>query len=181
MRTGKAYTVALTGLLFALCIALSWLESIITPFFGLMPGIKLGLSNICVMYALLFLHPAEALTLVLLKSGFAFLTRGATAGILSLSGGLLSLLVLWLLLVIPLPVTDYIFSVSGALAHNIGQMLAASLLLSTPSLVLSMAPILLLAGLVVGMGTAVLSRAVFPALCRVLPPKRDHGKKIFLH
>lgn len=178
MQKGKAYETALTGMLFALCMALSWLESALTPFFGLMPAMKLGLANICVMYALLFLRPGTAAMLVLLKAGFAFLTRGATAGILSLCGGGLSLLVLWLLLVLPLPLTGYIFSVCGALAHNLGQLAAAAVILSAP-MAFGYAPVLLVAGLVVGAGTAAISRAVFPALAKVLPAGAGKGKKIF--
>ena len=54
MRNSRAKEVALTGMLFALAIALSWLESCLTPILGLIPALKLGLSNIVVMYALLF-------------------------------------------------------------------------------------------------------------------------------
>lgn len=178
MHKSKAQEVALTGMLFALCMALSWLESALAPFFGLLPAMKLGLANICVMYALLFLRPGTAAMLVVLKAGFAFLTRGATAGVLSLCGGALSLLVLWLLLVGPLPVSGYIFSVCGALAHNIGQLAAAAVLLSAPA-ALGYAPVLLVVGLIVGAGTAAISRAVFPALARALPPANGKGQKIF--
>ena len=48
-------------MLFALAIALSYLESLVSPLLGLMPAIKLGLSNIVVMYALLFLRTRTAL------------------------------------------------------------------------------------------------------------------------
>ena len=54
MRSQKARETAWTGMLFALAIALSYLESLVSPLLGLMPAIKLGLSNIVVMYALLF-------------------------------------------------------------------------------------------------------------------------------
>ena len=87
VRSQKARETAWTGMLFALAIALSYLESLVSPLLGLMPAIKLGLSNIVVMYALLFLRTRTALLLVVLKALFAFLTRGATAGFLSLCGG----------------------------------------------------------------------------------------------
>lgn len=86
MRNPKARETAWTGMLFALAIALSWLESMVSPLLGLMPAIKLGLSNIVVMYALLFLRTRTAVLLVVLKALFAFLTRGVTAGFLSLCG-----------------------------------------------------------------------------------------------
>ena len=123
MQNYKARQTALLGMLFALSMALSFLESMLTPFFGLMPAMKLGLSNIVVMYAVLFLNRRSALYLVLLKALFALLTRGVTAGFLSLCGGALSLAVFCLLLALPFTITGYIFSVSGALAHNCGQLL----------------------------------------------------------
>ena len=79
------------GLLFALSVVLSFLEGTLTPLLGLPPGVKLGLANVVVMYALFFLGRGSAFTLVLLKSFFVLLTRGAMAGALSLGGGLLSL------------------------------------------------------------------------------------------
>ena len=101
MRNPKARETAWTGMLFALAIALSWLESMVSPLLGLMPAIKLGLSNIVVMYALLFLRTRTAVLLVVLKALFAFLTRGVTAGFLSLCGGALALAVYLLLLHLP--------------------------------------------------------------------------------
>ena len=118
MRNTKARETAWTGMLFALAIALSYLESLVSPLLGLMPAIKLGLSNVVVMYALLFLRTRTALLLVVLKALFAFLTRGATAGFLSLCGGGLSLVVMLVLL--HLPISGYIFCAGAALAHNLG-------------------------------------------------------------
>ena len=84
MRSEKAKNVARLGMLFALAIALSFCESCLTPLLGLMPAMKLGLSNIVVMYALLYLSKRQALALVLLKALFALLTRGVSAGFLTL-------------------------------------------------------------------------------------------------
>ena len=73
LQNYKARQTALLGMLFALSMALSFLESMLTPFFGLMPAMKLGLSNIVVMYAVLFLNRRSALYLVLLKNNGLFL------------------------------------------------------------------------------------------------------------
>lgn len=161
MRSQKARETAWTGMLFALAIALSYLESLVSPLLGLMPAIKLGLSNIVVMYALLFLRTRTALLLVVLKALFAFLTRGATAGFLSLCGGALSLAVMLVLL--QLPVSGYIFCAGSALAHNLGQLAGAAVLLSS-AMALGYAPVLLAAGLIVGGISCILSRALFAAL-----------------
>lgn len=167
MRNQKARETAFTGMLFALAMTLSFLESLVSPLLGLMPAMKLGLANIVVMYALLFLRGRTALMLVLLKALFSFLVRGATAGFLSLCGGLLSFLVLWILLHCPFSVTGYIFSACGALAHNLGQLAGAAAMLSS-TLALGYAPALMISGLAVGSITALLSRALFPALGRIV-------------
>ena len=63
----KTRHIALSGLLFALAMALSFIEGTLTiP--GLMPGMKLGLANIVVMYALFFMGPRQALVLDVLLS-----------------------------------------------------------------------------------------------------------------
>ena len=50
----KASKVSLMGLLFALAMAFSYLESmLVIP--GLLPGMRLGLSNLVTMYCLFFL------------------------------------------------------------------------------------------------------------------------------
>ena len=109
----KTHSIALSGLLFALAMALSFIEgTLVIP--GLLPGMKLGLANIVVMYALFFMGPKQALVLDVLKAFFVFLVSGWTAGFLSLCGGLLSLLVMWLLYYhCPLRPTWFILSVEN--------------------------------------------------------------------
>jgi heptaprenyl diphosphate synthase len=173
---GKARQVALSGLLFALAMALSFMEGmLVIP--GLLPGMKLGLANIVVMYALFFMGPTQALILDLLKALFTFLVSGWTAGFLSLCGGLLSLLVMCLLYyVLPVRPTWFILSVSGALAHNIGQLLGASVILSS-RLSLYYAPVMLVLGLVMGALTALTLRALLPALSRLGYSTEEKRKK----
>ena len=162
----KAKYVALSGMLFALAMALSFAEGMLTiP--GLLPGMKLGLANVVVMYALLFMGPGQALVLDLLKALFVFLVSGPTAGFLSLCGGLLSLAVMWLLYdVLPWRPTWFILSVCGAFGHNVGQLLGAGVLISS-AMSLYYAPIMLVLGLVMGALTALILRALLPALGRL--------------
>ncbi len=162
----KTRSIALSGLLFALAMALSFIEgTLVIP--GLLPGMKLGLANIVVMYALFFMGPRQALVLDVLKAMFVFLVSGFTAGLLSLCGGLLSLLVMWLLYyVLPVRPTWFILSVCGALAHNVGQLLGAGVIISS-SLSLYYAPVMLVMGLVMGALTSITLRALLPALGRL--------------
>ena len=77
----KTKQITLSALLFALAMALSFIEGSIT-FPGLLPGMKLGLANIVIMYALFFMGARQALFLDLLKALFVFLVTGPTAGFL---------------------------------------------------------------------------------------------------
>jgi heptaprenyl diphosphate synthase len=58
----------------------------------------------------------------------------------------------------------YILSVSGALAHNFGQLLMINLLFTQSVYTVYYAPVLLVSGLVMGSITSVSLRAVMPAL-----------------
>ena len=162
----KTRRIALSGLLFALAMALSFIEGTLTiP--GLLPGMKLGLANIVVMYALFFMGPRQALVLDVLKALFVFLVSGFTAGLLSLCGGFLSLLVMWVLYyLLPVRPTWFILSVCGALAHNIGQLLGAGVIISS-SLSFYYAPVMLVLGLVMGALTSITLKALLPALGRL--------------
>ena len=73
----KTHSIALSGLLFALAMALSFIEgTLVIP--GLLPGMKLGLANIVVMYALFFMGPKQALVLDVLKAFFVGQLLGAS-------------------------------------------------------------------------------------------------------
>ncbi|MBC8569333.1 Gx transporter family protein [Oscillospiraceae bacterium NSJ-54] len=162
-----AYNVAFTGLLFALAVVLAFLEGLLPTAAFLPPGVKLGLSNIITMYALFFVGGKRATAVAVLKSLFVFLTRGFTASVLSLCGGLLSLGVMLLLIRLKKVKLHYLtVSIFGAVFHNLGQIAAASLLLET-ALVFYYLPVIILSGIVMGVVTGITLRIVMPALDRL--------------
>lgn len=142
-RTAKDLTTL--GLLLALASAISYIESILP--IPLPLGVKPGLAGIVVMYTLLTRPKQDAWLLTLLKSGCVFLTRGITAGMLSLGGGLIALGVM--LLCHRLGSSLLTMSISGAIAHNLAQLLIAALLLQSAYIGYYL-PVLLLAGLIAG-------------------------------
>lgn len=166
-RTGKAQYVAFLGMLFALVIVLSFLEAMITPALGLPPGVKPGLANIAVMYALFFLGIPQAMTLVVLKAAFVFITRGLVAGALSLSGGAMALFSMILVRRIAGRNSYFILSVSGAVAHNIGQLLCLNLLVVQSVYTFYYLPVLLVSGLAMGTVTSVSMKALIPAIGKI--------------
>lgn len=160
-RSGTIRRVALMGLLFALAMALSYLEWLL-PGVGL-PGIKLGLSNVVTMYCLFTAGPFAALALAVLKAGFALLMRGGSAALLSFCGGICSVGVM--ALCIKMKTSKGMASVSGAITHNLAQLAAAAALLRLP-LLLYYLPVLVASGIVMGLITAYISKLVTPALER---------------
>lgn len=162
----KTRRLALSAMLFALCCALSVLESVVTAPLGLPPGVKPGLANVVVMFSLFFLGWRPALALVVLKAAFGALVRGPAAGFLSLCGGLLSLGVLCLLLaVFKKRISWTMLSVSGALMHNFGQLLGISLWMRTTA-ALYYLPVLVLAGIACGVLSSAVLTLLMPALKR---------------
>ena len=156
--------VAFTGLLAALALSFSFLEGLIPPIPVLPPGAKLGLSNIVVLYAAGSVGLPAALFLACLKGGFALLTRGVTAGLLSISGGVLSALVMWLLLQ-KTRASLSLVGVCGALSHNAAQLCAAWLL--TSAAVVFYLPFLVLFGVLTGLLTGLVLKLTLPPLQRI--------------
>ena len=166
-RNRKVKRLALMGLLFALAMALSFLESLLPALPMLPPGIRLGLSNIVTMYALFALGPVSGYTIAVLKSLFVLLTRGAVAAAMSASGGIASVTVMLLLSLLPGIRRQYLLlSVFGGAAHNMGQLIAARFIISN-QYVCYYLPVLLAAGLLMGAITGMALRVVMPYLDRL--------------
>ena len=157
----KAGTVAFTGMLGALALALSFLEGMLPPLPMLPPGAKLGLSNVAAMYAAGSVGLPCALFLAVLKGGFAFLGRGVTAGLMSLSGGLLSTLGMWVLLR-KTGASLLLTGVCGALLHNAAQWGIARAL--TSQAVVFYIPALLVFGVLTGLLTGLVLKLSLPPL-----------------
>lgn len=166
-RLKKTRSLVLTGLLFAIAMVLSVVESSFPPILVGVPGVKMGLSNIAVMYALFFLNKREAYTIAILKAGFVFLTRGAVASFLSLCGGILSLTIMVILMLIFEKKISYlVLSIFGAVFHNIGQLIAISFVF-TSIYIWAYLPVLLISGILAGIATSILLKFILPALQRV--------------
>ena len=161
----KGKIVARYGLLIALALIFSYLESLVPAFFAL-PGMKLGLTNLVVLVALFRMGERAAILINLLRILLvAFLFGNGYALAYSLSGGLLSGAVMILL-----KRSDRFHmlgvSVAGGLAHNIGQILTAMVLMETWQLA-SYLPVLWIGGMAAGLLVGVLGGEV----TRRLPPE----------
>ncbi len=172
-KKSSAEKVAFMGIMLATALLLAWLEGLIPPVAGMPAGVKLGLSNIVTMYCLLFAGLPQALLLAALKSGFVLLTRGATAGILSLAGGAMSVAAMALLKRAGRSPSYAALSVTGALTHNLAQLAAVSFLLRSAAFVYYL-PVLVVSGVVMGLVTGTVLRAVMPAVQRAAEISFNH-------
>lgn len=163
----KTQMLVLTSLIFAAALVLAVVEDMLPPLPIAVPGVKFGLSNIAVMYALFFLGKKQAYTIGILKSLFVFVTRGGIASLLSLSGGLLSITVMIILMtVFRERITYLIISIFGAVFHNVGQFIVISVIYTGMNM-WAYFPVLLISGLAAGIVTSTLLRFIMPAFNRL--------------
>ena len=143
----KASKVAQYGLLIALALVLSYVESLLPPI-GV-PGVKLGLPNLAIVFALYRLGWKDACVISLARVVLVTLLFGNGAALVySIAGAVLSLSLMGLLWKTG-KFSAVGVSVAGGVAHNAGQILVAMALLETSRLAWYL-PVLWLSGTVAG-------------------------------
>lgn len=144
----KNKRLALLSMCACLAMILSFVESRIPPLTAI-PGIKMGLANIAVMFALYKMGTKEAAVVSAIRMILVALLFGSFVSFLySLAGAVLSFAVMLVLRRIGL-FSEVGVSVAGGVCHNIGQIVMACILLETNVIVYYL-PFLLLSGTVAG-------------------------------
>ena len=145
MKTKKIADLALS---IALAMILSFVESQI-PAFVAIPGVKIGLANIAVVFVLYKLGWKEAVLISLVRVVMVSMLFGTLVSLFySVAGAVLSLTGMVLLKKTGLFSTVAV-SVTGGVLHNVGQILMACLLLETNVIVYYL-PFLILSGVIAG-------------------------------
>lgn len=147
------------GILLALALICSYVEVLI-PFSIGIPGIKLGLANIVIVFALYTVGTKDAYILSIARiliSGFMFGNVMAIA--YSFAGGMLSLTVMAILKKMNL-LSAISVSIAGGIAHNIGQIIIATWIVSNYS-VMYYIPVLMIAGFLTGALIGIVAQEVF--------------------
>lgn len=160
---------AFTGLATALALLLSYVEFLLPPLFVALPGIKIGLPNVVILYVLYCIGLRYAILVSFVRICVSSMLFGNVMTLAySLAGAFLSLLVMAIL-----KKTDKLsavgVSVAGGVAHNLGQILVAMVLLDTPQIAFYMLA-LTVTGTVAG---------IFIGLCGAFLVKRIPKEKIF--
>ena len=154
--------IARYALLVALAMVLSWLESLV-PVSAAVPGMKLGLTNLVVIFALYRLSERDAAAISLVRVVLVSLTFGnAYSFAYSLAGAVLSFAVMAVL-----KRTGRFsivgVSVAGGVCHNIGQILVAMAVLGTARLAWYLPPLLVsgtAAGVAIGLAGGIITKRV---------------------
>lgn len=166
MANKRTRRLAVSSLLLAVMLVLGYIESLIPS--GTVPGIKLGLSNSVLILAIIWLGIPNAVVLMfgkVLLSGLLF--GGVSAMMFSLAGGVVSMLVMCILF--KLKFGTLAVAMAGAVAHNVGQVGLAMILLETDKLIYYMA-VLMFVGLVTGFVTGTIANILQKRLPDSLKP-----------
>ncbi len=165
MARPKTKRLILDAMLLALALIFSYVESLI-PVFAAVPGVKIGLPNLVIVFALYRMGTLDAAAIQLLRIVTVALLFGTAVSFLfALSGAVLSFLMMLLLRRCGVFGTPGV-SVAGGVFHNLGQILAALFLIGFRE-ILWYLPALLLGGTAAGAVIGLLSSAAL----RMLPRK----------
>lgn len=168
---GNLFKLIFLSLLISVGLGLHIVEGLM-PIPFTVPGAKLGLANIVTVLALMLFGFKEAIIVAAMRSTLGILLGGAPSGILfSVSGAIVSTILMGVVYkVLKDNISVMGISVLGAVAHNITQLLVASLIVKTFGVFVYLPVLLFLAiptGIFVGL-SAILA----------LRPLRSHMEKL---
>ena len=150
-KNNSTYNIAMCGVLTALAMIFSYIESII-PVPIPVPGIKLGVANIAVITILYTLGIKEAVIINILRISLTAMLFG------NLNSFLFSIVTMIVLKKIDS--FSYIgVSVSGAIMHNVGQIIAAIFIMGSSAIIYYL-PVLIIAGVITGIIIGIVSGIV---------------------
>ncbi|MBO5776107.1 MAG: Gx transporter family protein [Clostridia bacterium] len=148
--------IALSGLMLALALIIGTIEHSIPPIFPTLPFVRIGFSNIVIIFSILTLGFFPAIIITTLKSILVPLFIGNPIMIIySLGAAIVSIIIIALLLrtkKVGIPTV----SIVGAIMHNLTQLLVAIIMTETVE-VIGLAPQLAITGLLAGLATGIIS------------------------
>ena len=153
-RAGRTRRLAFAAMFAALALIFSYVEMLVP-----IPGVKLGLANLVILIALYRLGFRYAFTINCVRIVIAGLLFSGVFGMLySFGGGILSILVMYLLYRTKL-FSMVGISMTGGVMHNLGQLLTACAIMSNISL-LSYFAVLFFSGLISGILIGILAYSI---------------------
>lgn len=129
--TGRTKRITFLGLVSAVALMLSYVEMLLPPIYEAVPGIKVGLPNIVILFVLYRYGLREAAAVSLVRMLLSTLLFGNPVMLIySIAGAFLSIISMWLLKKAD-AFSEIGVSVVGGVMHNLGQILVAMVMLDT--------------------------------------------------
>ena len=152
MNTIKTRKITTLGLLTAIALTIFMVEAQI-PSVVPLPGVKLGLANIVTVFTVFALSPADSILVLAARIFLGAVFAGNFSTIFySGAGGLCAIAVTILLRKILQKNQLWVAGCLGAIAHSVGQMAMAMLLLGTPSVIVYL-PVMIIISIITGLFT----------------------------
>lgn len=165
MRDNNSKKVAEYGLFIALAFILSYIESLYS-LGGSIPGIKIGLANLVVIVVLYIHGWKKALSINLIRVilvGFMF------GSMMSIIYGMVGAMASFLVMII-CKKNDYFsvkgVSITGAITHNIAQILVAIIFLKTNDIAYYL-PILIIVGVITGLVIGIIGDVMIVMISKI--------------
>lgn len=157
----NAKKIARLSVLTALSLILFLVESLFPPLFPVAPYVRIGISNIAIIFILICFGEMEALIVVIAKNLLSVIISGMwIAFAINLAGSMCSLLVMILLIKFIFPRVGTIgISIAGAIVSNVARSCAAAVLTETAELLFQIPFVLIIsigAGLLIGIVTVLI-------------------------
>lgn len=150
--------ITLMAIFIALALVLSYVDSLISLPIAV-PGVKLGIANIAIIYTLYKIGTKEAIIISILRIILSSILFGNIVSLAySIAGAILSLT----MMIILKKFTSFSIitvSIVGAIMHNVGQIIMAIILMGTKEIIYHL-PVLVVTGVVSGICVGILSALV---------------------
>ena len=150
--------ITLSAVMTAFALVLSYVELLIPPIWSAVPGIKMGLPNIVIIFLLYKLSFMYAFSVSVIRTFMVALLFGNVLSLAySISGALLSLGIMWLLKKTNLFSTVGV-SIAGGVFHNLGQIITPIIIMQTKEIgyyMIVLIPSGIIAGIFVGLAGAI--------------------------
>ncbi len=158
----KTYKLTILGLLCALAMILSYLESLIPPIIPV-PGIKIGLPNLIIVFVLYKFGAKPAFILSVLRVFLVSLLFGSILTLAySMAGAVLSLLLMALFKKLSI-FSETGVSIIGGVSHNAAQIIVACIIMETAQIVYYLPALIVsgvITGAVIGIGGGLLTKKI---------------------
>lgn len=154
--SSKIKKLSFLSIMTAFALVLSYLEFLLPPVYAAVPGVKIGLPNVIIIFLLYKFSLREAAFVSLVRIFLVTLLFGNAMTLLySVAGAVLSLAVMFVFKKLKF-FSMVGISVLGAVFHNVGQIIVAALVLKTAEIGFYM-PILTVSGILAGIAVGLIS------------------------